>query len=71
VPAALAGDRVLTAGEVATATGLARSTVSTTLSRLAKTGGVIKADRGYQLPRTSDVTPTAAGPASSPTTNAA
>jgi len=71
VLAALAGDRVLTAGEVATATGLARPTVSTTLSRLAKAGDVVKADRGYQLPRTSDATPSAAGPASTPTTNAA
>ena len=69
--AALTGDRVLTAGEVATATGLARPTVSTTLSRLAKAGDVVKADRGYQLPRTSDATPRAAGPASTPTTSAA
>jgi DNA-binding transcriptional ArsR family regulator len=67
VLAALAGDRVLTAGEVATATGLARPTVSTTLSRLAKAGEVVKADRGYQLPRAGDVTPSAAGPASTST----
>jgi DNA-binding transcriptional ArsR family regulator len=39
-----------TAGEVATATGLARGTVSTTLSKLARSGEVTKADRGYQLP---------------------
>jgi len=50
VLAALAGDRVLTAGEVAAATGLARPTVSTTLSRLSKAGDVVKADRGYRLP---------------------
>jgi DNA-binding IclR family transcriptional regulator len=40
----------LTAGEVAKATGLARPTVSTTLSKLSKTGEVVKADRGYRLP---------------------
>ena len=39
-----------TAGEVAAATGLARGTVSTTLSKLAKTGEVVKVARGYQLP---------------------
>lgn len=49
VLAALSLDQGLTAGEVAQATGLARPTVSTTLSRLSKTGDVVKADRGYQL----------------------
>jgi DNA-binding transcriptional ArsR family regulator len=44
----------LTAGEVATATGLGRGTVSTTLSKLAKSGVVVKADRGYKLPDGSD-----------------
>jgi len=38
----------MTAGEVAAATGLARPTVSTTLSNLAKRGEVLKADRGYR-----------------------
>jgi CRP-like cAMP-binding protein len=47
---ALADDRAMTAAEVATATGLARATVSTTLSRLAKNGEVLKADRGYRRP---------------------
>jgi len=47
--AALATDSAMTAGEVATATGLGRATVSTTLSRLAKTGEVKKAARGYQI----------------------
>jgi len=46
---ALSTDRAMTAGEVATATGLGRATVSTTLSRLAKTGAVTKAPRGYQI----------------------
>lgn len=50
VLAALSLDQGLTAGEVAQRTGLARPTVSTTLSRLAKTGEVVKADRGYHLP---------------------
>jgi DNA-binding transcriptional ArsR family regulator len=50
VLAALSDDRALTSGEVATATGLSRSTVSTTLSRLAKTGEVVKAERGYLIP---------------------
>jgi DNA-binding transcriptional ArsR family regulator len=40
----------MTAGEVASATGLGRGTVSTTLSKLAKSGVVEKADRGYRLP---------------------
>ena len=50
VLAALAGGEALTAGQVATKAGLARPTVSTTLSKLAKTGEVQKADRGYRLP---------------------
>ncbi|MGO9906185.1 MAG: winged helix-turn-helix domain-containing protein [Solirubrobacteraceae bacterium] len=50
VLAALSSDKALTAGEVAKATGLARPTVSTTLSKLSKTGEVVKADRGYRLP---------------------
>jgi DNA-binding transcriptional ArsR family regulator len=51
VLAALAGGNAMTAGEIATATGLGRATVSTTLSRLAKTGAVTKAARGYQISR--------------------
>jgi CRP-like cAMP-binding protein len=39
-----------TAGEIAKATGVARGTASTTLSKLAKTGEVVKAERGYRLP---------------------
>ena len=46
---ALTGGNAMTAGEVATATGLGRATVSTTLSKLAKSGEVTKAARGYQL----------------------
>jgi hypothetical protein len=46
---ALTGGNAMTAGEVATATGLGRASVSTTLSKLAKSGEVTKAPRGYQL----------------------
>ncbi|MDQ6606127.1 MAG: helix-turn-helix domain-containing protein [Actinomycetota bacterium] len=49
VLAALKRDQALTAGEVATATGLARPTVSTTLSKLATSGEIVKAERGYRL----------------------
>jgi DNA-binding transcriptional ArsR family regulator len=49
VLAALAGGEAMTAGQVADKTGLARPTVSTTLSKLAKSGEVQKAERGYQL----------------------
>lgn len=51
VLAALTDGKAMTAGEVAAATGLARPTVSTTLSKLAKSGEVLKAERGYRLPR--------------------
>jgi DNA-binding IclR family transcriptional regulator len=47
---ALSDGKGMTAGEVAAATGLARGTVSTTLSKLAKGGEVVKAERGYRLP---------------------
>jgi CRP-like cAMP-binding protein len=50
VLATLSTDGAMTAGEVAKATGLARPTVSTTLSKLAKSGEVTKAERGYRLP---------------------
>jgi DNA-binding transcriptional ArsR family regulator len=66
VLAALSSDRGLTAGEVANATGLARGTVSTTLSKLSKTGAVVKADRGYRLPRADGGAANAAGPAATP-----
>jgi DNA-binding MarR family transcriptional regulator len=52
VLAALAGGEAMTAGQVATQAGLARPTVSTTLSKLAKTGEVQKAERGYRLSST-------------------
>ena len=49
VLAALADGEAMTAGQVATKAGLARPTVSTTLSKLVKTGEVQKAERGYRL----------------------
>ncbi len=46
---AFAGGNAMTAGEVATATGLSRASVSTTLSKLANNGEVTKAAHFYQL----------------------
>jgi CRP-like cAMP-binding protein len=46
---ALSADGAMTAGDVAKATWLARGTVSTTLTKLAKTGEISKAERGYRL----------------------
>jgi DNA-binding transcriptional regulator GbsR (MarR family) len=43
----------MTASDVAKATGLGRGTVSTTLSKLAKTGEVTKAQRGDRVPEAS------------------
>ena len=57
VLAALAGGEAMTAGQVADKTGLARPTVSTTLSKLAKTGEVQKAERGYRLATAAPATP--------------
>lgn len=45
---ALTDGQAMTAGEVAAKTGLPRPTVSTTLSKLAKSGEVQKAERGYR-----------------------
>jgi DNA-binding transcriptional ArsR family regulator len=58
VLAALAGGEAMTAGEVAAKTGLVPATVSTTLSKLAKSGEVAKAERGYRLPSGPGPTPT-------------
>jgi len=51
VLAVLASGDAMTAGEVANATGLGRASVSTTLSKLSKTGEVTKAARRYQINR--------------------
>ena len=39
-----------TASEIATKTGIKAGTISASLSKLAKAGEVVKADRGYALP---------------------
>ena len=52
--AALKDGNAMTAGEIAAATGLGRATVSTTLSKLAASGEITKAARGYQLKGASD-----------------
>jgi DNA-binding IclR family transcriptional regulator len=49
VLAALASGEPMTAGQVAAKAGLARPTVSTTLTKLANTGEIQKAERGYRL----------------------
>jgi DNA-binding transcriptional ArsR family regulator len=43
-------DGPMTAGDIAKATGIGRGSASTTLTKLAKTGEVVKAQRGYRLP---------------------
>ena len=40
----------MTASEISETTGIATGTVSTLLTKLAKTGEVTKAERGYRLP---------------------
>jgi len=49
VLSALSAGEAMTASQVAAATGLGRATVSTTLSKMAKTGEVAKAKRGYRM----------------------
>jgi CRP-like cAMP-binding protein len=41
----------MTASEIANVTGIGTGTVSTMLTKLAKTGELTKAERGYQLPQ--------------------
>lgn len=67
VLAALTDGSALTAGEIAAATGLARATVSTTLSRLAGSGEVTKAARGYQIRQSDAAAVDGAGDAGTPT----
>ena len=44
-------DGPMTASEIAKATGIATGTVSTMLSKMAKSGELAKAERGYKLPQ--------------------
>ncbi len=46
---ALATGTAMTAGEIASVTGLGRATISTTLSKLARGGELIKEQRGYRI----------------------
>ena len=48
---ALQGREPMTASEIAKVTDIAAATVSTTLTKMAKTGELAKAKRGYTLPR--------------------
>jgi sugar-specific transcriptional regulator TrmB len=48
---ALKGRGPMTASEIAKDTGIPAATVSTTLTKMAKTGELAKAERGYTLPR--------------------
>jgi len=41
----------MTASEIAKATGIGTGTASTMLSKMAKSGELAKAERGYQLPQ--------------------
>ena len=47
---ALKGSEPMTASEIARLTGITAGTVSTTLTKMAKTGELTKAERGYRLP---------------------
>ena len=44
-------DGPMTASEIAKATGIATGTVSTMLTKMAKSGELAKAERGYKLPQ--------------------
>ncbi len=48
---ALRGREPMTASQIAKLTGIPAPTVSTTLTKMAKTGELVKAERGYTLPR--------------------
>jgi DNA invertase Pin-like site-specific DNA recombinase len=43
-------DGSMTASEIATVTGIGTGTVSTMLTKMAKSGELVKAQRGYRLP---------------------
>jgi predicted Rossmann fold nucleotide-binding protein DprA/Smf involved in DNA uptake len=46
-------DGPMTAGEIAKLTGIGAGTVSTMLNKMAKSGELAKAERGYTLPQSS------------------
>jgi predicted Rossmann fold nucleotide-binding protein DprA/Smf involved in DNA uptake len=47
-------DGPMTASEIGNATGIATGAVSTLLTKLSKSGEVVKAERGYRLPERSE-----------------
>jgi CRP-like cAMP-binding protein len=47
---ALKGREPMTASEIAKLTGISAGTVSTTLTKMARSGELVKAERGYTLP---------------------
>ena len=51
---ALRDGQAMAARELVAAAGLPRPTVSTTLTRMARTGEVVRAERGYRLPARSE-----------------
>jgi hypothetical protein len=65
VLATLAGGQSMTAAEVADKAGLPRGSVSTTLTRLARSGEVERADRGYRLPKGQSASPATGEPSES------
>ena len=48
---ALKGGGPMTASEIAKATGIGAASASTLLTKMAKTGELAKAERGYTLPQ--------------------
>jgi CRP-like cAMP-binding protein len=67
VLAALSSGEAMTAGQVAEKTGLPRNTVASTLTRLAKSGEVQKAEHGYRLARAEDSAPSPTPTSPAPT----
>jgi hypothetical protein len=68
---ALASGDAMTASQLATATGLQRERIAPELSKLAKTGKLVKASRGYKTPESEASTPaSSATSTATPTANA-
>jgi hypothetical protein len=67
---AVADGNAMTAGQLATATGLPRERIAPELSKLVKTGDLVKADRGYKTPASEASAPASSG-TSTPNSNGA
>jgi hypothetical protein len=63
---ALAGGNAMTAGQLATVTGLPRERIAPELSKLVKTGELVKTDRGYKTPASEAAAATAVPDGKSP-----